>query len=133
MATNPPVTIGPFTNVPAPGSGVKSDWPQQISTYVTPTAWTVPTFTGAWTHYGAPYVNVGYRKIGDRVFLRGMAKTGSGAMFTLPAGFRPPGTILIVAVSNGAYGYVSVDAAGVVTAAGAAPVDLGGIQFSVTP
>lgn len=35
MATNPPVTIGPFTNVPAPGSGVKSDWPQQISQYVT--------------------------------------------------------------------------------------------------
>lgn len=34
MATNPPVTIGPFTNVPAPGSGVKSDWPQQISQYV---------------------------------------------------------------------------------------------------
>jgi len=31
MATNPPIVIGPFTNVPAPGSGVKSDWPQQIS------------------------------------------------------------------------------------------------------
>jgi hypothetical protein len=35
MATNPPIVIGPFNNVPAPGSGVKSDWPQQISHYVT--------------------------------------------------------------------------------------------------
>jgi hypothetical protein len=35
MATNPPIVIGPFANVPAPGSGVKSDWPQQISTFVT--------------------------------------------------------------------------------------------------
>lgn len=35
MATNPPITIGPFANVPAPGSGVKSDWAQQISQYVT--------------------------------------------------------------------------------------------------
>lgn len=34
MATNPPITIGPFANVPAPGSGVKSDWAQTISTYV---------------------------------------------------------------------------------------------------
>jgi hypothetical protein len=35
MATNPPIVIGPFANVPAPGSGVKSDWAQQISHYVT--------------------------------------------------------------------------------------------------
>jgi hypothetical protein len=35
MATNPPITIGPFANVPAPGSGVKSDWAQQITHYVT--------------------------------------------------------------------------------------------------
>ena len=35
MATNPPISIPPFNNVPAPGSGVKSDWAQQISHYVT--------------------------------------------------------------------------------------------------
>lgn len=32
---NPPITIGPFTNVPAPGSPIRSDWPQSISTFVT--------------------------------------------------------------------------------------------------
>ena len=32
---NPPITIGPFNNVPAPGSPIRSDWAQQISQYVT--------------------------------------------------------------------------------------------------
>jgi hypothetical protein len=31
---NPPITIGPFANVPAPGSPIKSDWPQQVSQFV---------------------------------------------------------------------------------------------------
>ena len=31
---NPPITIGPFTNVPAPGSPIASAWPQQITQYV---------------------------------------------------------------------------------------------------
>lgn len=31
---NPPITIGPFNNVPAPGSPIKSDWAQAITTYV---------------------------------------------------------------------------------------------------
>ena len=30
---NPPITIGPFSNVPAPGSPIRSDWPQSISTF----------------------------------------------------------------------------------------------------
>jgi len=29
----PPIVIGPFTNVPAPGSPIRSDWPQTISQY----------------------------------------------------------------------------------------------------
>lgn len=31
---NPPITIGPFSNVPAPGSPIKSDWCQQITQWV---------------------------------------------------------------------------------------------------
>ena len=31
---NPPIVIGTFDNVPAPGSPIKSDWPQEISTFV---------------------------------------------------------------------------------------------------
>lgn len=32
---NPPGTIGPFTNVPQPGSPMRSDWPIQASTLIT--------------------------------------------------------------------------------------------------
>lgn len=34
----PPISIGPFDNVPAPGSPIRSDWPQDI------TQWAVDTF-----------------------------------------------------------------------------------------
>lgn len=30
---NPPITIGPFTNVPAPGSPIASAWAQQLTQY----------------------------------------------------------------------------------------------------
>jgi hypothetical protein len=33
-AAAPPIVIGPFDNVPAPGSPIRSDWPQEISQYV---------------------------------------------------------------------------------------------------
>lgn len=36
---NPPITIGPFTNTPAPGSPIKSDWAQQTATVLTKAAW----------------------------------------------------------------------------------------------
>lgn len=35
MPPNPPITIGPFDNVPAVGSSVASDWAQDITTFVT--------------------------------------------------------------------------------------------------
>lgn len=46
---NPPVTIGPFTSVPAPGSPIVSPWPQQVSTVVTalPRGYVAHTFTNA--------------------------------------------------------------------------------------
>ena len=31
---NPPIVIGPFTNVPAPGSPIGSDWPQSASNWM---------------------------------------------------------------------------------------------------
>lgn len=34
---NPPITIGPFSDVPAPGSLIASAWPQHITTFVTTT------------------------------------------------------------------------------------------------
>jgi hypothetical protein len=34
LMANPPIVIGPFANVPAPGSPIRSDWPQQLTTHV---------------------------------------------------------------------------------------------------
>lgn len=31
---NPPITIGPFDNVPAPGSPIRSDWPQEAAQWI---------------------------------------------------------------------------------------------------
>lgn len=117
MATNPPITIGPFDNVPAPGSGVKSDWAQEISTYVAPTPWTAVTFTGAWVNYGAPYQVAQYRKVGDEIQVRGLIKSGvSGtAAFTLPAGFRPLADYVLPSNAAGAYASLTVKADGTVT------------------
>lgn len=55
----------------------------------------VVNFTNLWENYGGSWPTVAYRKIGNRVFLRGLIRTPSGAMaipaspFTLPEGFRP--------------------------------------------
>lgn len=77
---NPPITIGPFTNVPAPGSPIKSDWPQQLTSYAVATDTEVRTFLGA-----AAY-NTG-QSIGP----------GGSAIMSMPTtvydsgGFRPVG------------------------------------------
>lgn len=55
---NPPTTIGPFNNVPAPGSPIRSDWAQSCSTYITNNVLrkdiaTAQTVTGATTFSAA--------------------------------------------------------------------------------
>jgi hypothetical protein len=68
------------------------------------TGWINVTYTSPWTNYGAPYGNVAYRKIGNRVHMKGLAKgTGAtaGAMLTLPVGFRPPTDVILAAVMYG--------------------------------
>lgn len=61
----------------------------------------VTTFTVGWENYGGTYAPAAYRKIGDRVFLRGLVRSGpTGSIFTLPAGFRPPYDALFPAIVN---------------------------------
>lgn len=135
MATNPPIVIGPFTNVPAPGSGVKSDWCQQITTYVVPPAWiALPAYQNGWINYGAPYQVGQYRKRGDIVEVRGLIKSGTiGAVaFTMPAGFRPPADLLVPSNSAGAYCAITITAAGTVTPSAASNASVAiGFSYSV--
>lgn len=55
----------------------------------TGSAWTAPTLAGSWVNYGGDNAPAGYRLNGDTVELRGSVKSGTGTIFTLPAGMRP--------------------------------------------
>jgi hypothetical protein len=56
--------------------------------------WNTPSFN-QWSSYGDTYMAVRYRRFGDMVFVKGLARAlnsrpNNTTMFTLPAGFRPP-------------------------------------------
>ena len=67
------------------------------------TAWANLTLQNGATVYGAPFGTPQYRKEGDVVRLRGLVRLNSTnwpsaqAMATLPAGFRPPSDMRIIA------------------------------------
>jgi hypothetical protein len=59
----------------------------------TPTAWVAPALLNGWTQQGGGYTKIGYRKIGDIVYLRGNVASGGttgSPVFILPVEFRPP-------------------------------------------
>lgn len=101
-------------------------------------SWIAVTFAGTWANFGGGYNNVQYRKIGDIVYVRGLATGGAAApstICTLPAGFRPPASVLWATSANGGLGIVSVDSAGVVRMLGGASttaLGLDAIRFSTT-
>jgi hypothetical protein len=105
--------------------------------------WTALPFATGWSVYGGGFAIPGYRKIGDIVYLRGLCAFAAGAattIATLPAGFRPANTELLVAdtsvTGGGQANRVDVTPAGVITApittTPAGWVSLSPLQFSVT-
>lgn len=48
MATNPPITIGELADVPAPGSGVKAQWHQEVTNRIQHRFATVAARDAAW-------------------------------------------------------------------------------------
>lgn len=79
-----------------------------------------PIFATSWSHDGAPYFNVAFRRVGDMVELRGAAVATTGAtttIFTLPVGYRPKADPVIQLTSSGPTNnaiFISVTPAGVV-------------------
>lgn len=104
-----------------------------------PTPWTALTLAGTWVNFAGTTQVAQYRKVGDRVELRGTVKNGTipGTLWTLPTDFRPPADIALPVVSNGAAsGVVSVTAStGVVRieAGSNVSVNLDSVRFSVIP
>ena len=103
-----------------------------------PGAWTtVTTFLNGWEDYAvtdASYNRVQYRKVDDRVFIRGLTKKANSArdaMFTLPVGFRPAKSRINLSIGYpGATAVMRVDIAanGQVTL-----VDIVGVPSTTTP
>ena len=88
------------------------------------TSWTaVSSFLNSWVNYGAPYYNAAFRKIGTRVYLRGVIKSGTGATtaFILPAGYHPASSVRSGGDSNTGWSSVIVDSSGNVVPTPSAP------------
>jgi len=102
------------------------------------TAWSVP---GAFTNSWANYFDVGYRRVGNTVLLRGEIKGGvsNTVAFTLPSGYAPPAQYVGPACLNDGSGNLCilvVQPSGTVAPYGSAissstPVSLDGTVLSL--
>lgn len=73
-----------------------------------------PAFANGWTNFGGGESVANFYKYRERVYLGGLVKSGTvgATMFTLPVGYRPGGNVRFAVISNGAFGYFSIDSAG---------------------
>lgn len=113
-------------------AGVWSSWK---NTTEHDTGWLTPTFQNSWVNYDGGFATAQYRKIGKKVILKGLVKSGTinNAIFTLPTGYRPAATNIYSVNSNGAFGSVYVASSGTVTpvVGNNGFVSLSGIEFFV--
>ena len=98
-----------------------------------------PAFGGAWTNYGSGFDGAAfYKNPFGHVYLSGLVKSGTGAIFNLPAGYRPAASLLF-SVHTGephTFGRIDVAASGAITQASGnnGYVSLSTVQFrSTTP
>lgn len=97
-------------------------------------AWQAPTLQGTWANFGGAYETAGYMK--DKfgfVRLKGLLKTGSGVMFTLPVGYRPSEEKIFATIGNGTLADVRVGTNGNVSlySGNSAYLSLSGIVFQL--
>lgn len=81
-------------------------------------SWLSPAFNTGWGNYGSGNTNVGYKKVGDLVIVRGLCRRSSGSsalITTLPIGYRPTGYQHFASVSNSAFCYLLVSSTGEIT------------------
>jgi hypothetical protein len=79
--------------------------------------WQAAVYQNSWVDFGGTATGAAYFKDSHGVVhLRGLVKNGviGQAIFTLPAGFRPPFDMNFPAVSAGAFGVLGITPAGLV-------------------
>lgn len=112
------------------------------STYRADSAWHEigaggePAFQNSWVNYGSTFDTAAFRMDPDGwVHFKGLIKSGSGVVFTLPAGYRPARTSYGTNVNNGSPGYVSIGSNGNVSigisSGSNAYCSLNGVSFPV--
>jgi hypothetical protein len=81
--------------------------PATSDVYTTP--WTDVVYENSWTNYDTVYHGAQYRKVGDRVELRGLVRSGTvgNTIFTMPVGFRPQRPALGMTITKNTVGSVS--------------------------
>jgi hypothetical protein len=99
-------------------------------------AWSNVVFGTGWGNYGGGWTGVQYKKIGDMVFMRGLATRSTGidpTICTLPVGFRPQGSHMVSSYTSDGAGRVDISPTGAVTVinGGVAWLSLFNIVFSV--
>lgn len=79
-----------------------------------------PAFANGWVNYGGTYQVARYRLEGDVVRVEGLVKSGTtgAAIFTLPAGFRPPADHFFASQGGGQDGSMEVKSTGLVNHVG---------------
>jgi len=92
-----------------------------------------PALSGAWVV--TPGFVTGYRKVGRRVSVQGVVRTGSGTIFTMPVGYRPSQQVYFATTGNGAFALIGVSAAGVVSLVTGSSIDvsLDVVSYFVAP
>lgn len=82
--------------------------------------WIVPTMVNNWVNQSAPEQPIQYRKVGNRVHIRGAIQNGTAqTIFTLPTGYRPQYRVCITCcihdqTSSPDFGHLEVGTDGVV-------------------
>jgi hypothetical protein len=129
---DPLYTVVSAAGAPFPVLTLNASAPARMNTVSAEEQWIAPTLTNGWTNVGGAFQVAQYRRIGNRVFLRGSIAPGTSSAFTLPVGFRPAATNLFP-VLNGSSGIlqVTITSAGTVTPSSASTTNLGLIEFFV--
>lgn len=98
------------------------------------------SFATGWSNNGGGYNDAKFYRSGGRVWLQGAVKnggTGTGAIFTLDSGYRPPATMAFPVAIFGATGQITISTGGVVTdatfsAGSKAFLSLEGVSFRLS-
>ena len=88
-------------------------------TYPSEKAVQTPSLLNSWVNFGGGTQEAAYWKSDDgMVHLQGKIKSGTvgGAVFNLPAGYRPVNQVTFSTVSNGLFAYGNINSSGDVIA-----------------